>query len=407
MTRLCIVAMQHHDFQNELTSLYQRIVGQKVVLRCEDDNPWDPGKAVAAYFENRMLGYITSDRMKMGVRKVIASQGRPFVRCTIKRFVKGEPGKRSDMLEARLDTPLVDGLEDMGYYKPEDDDEQWQAYEWKGCQLPQSTSTNRLQAVVDELYYSLLDGEQMDDNLLKYIDTISQLSWADMSREMQQRYDDILRMLTSIDTSEMNNASDSMMQIITHVGSPEVRTKVYQEIINTAQTDTLKNIALEEGYTIESLRKQMPDKLYQLLASDPQQFVARVWYLKMPRRVLRGMMSATVFLVRCMIDADKKLKDGHLPIRERTMKVGQMMDWSENLTAEQAHEFCRFIMLSNPMLSESDLKELSVAFHVDIPKGGVVFKDCQLTGNNITEQLSAHTLEMPVKPHKILLTHKQ
>lgn len=82
---------------------------------------------------------------------------------------------------------------------------------------------------------------------------------------------------------------------------------------------------------------------------------------------------------------------------ERTMKVGDMMAWGSDLPTDMAHEMCRLIMLHNPMLNNDDIMALNNAFNVNLPMGGVVFNQCELTGNNITEHLS--TLTMPELPH--------
>ncbi|MDO4197292.1 MAG: hypothetical protein Q4D33_14225, partial [Prevotellaceae bacterium] len=392
---LLIVAMRHHSFKDELTSLYERIVGCKVVLRKEDDNPNDRGIAVAGYFENRMLGYVNGNEMKTVVRNIIDYVGRPFVKCTVCRVLRAKTENESDMLVASLDyDEAVISHASIG--SPLEPPANWSEYEWIGQVLPQTKSANQLQAACDNLYYSLLDEEPWTAEQQSCIDTIRQLSWADLSREMQERYEAILSLLTASEDSRLTDASDSLHQIIAHVGSPEVIGRVYKDICERCMTDKVKATIENEGYTIDYLRQYIPEKICQLLFAEPQQFVSRVWYLKIPRKVLQGIMSATVFLVRNIHDIRQQEADNRLPIRERTMKVGQIMDWSKNLSPEHAHEFCRFILLNSPWLNESDLQDLNDSFHIDISKGDIIFNDCEVKGNNIMEHIT--TAKAPLPP---------
>jgi len=395
--RLYIVAMRHHDFKSELSTLFQRIEGCTVILRKEDDNAHDPGMAVAVYFENRLLGYVTSNKMKARVRMIIELSGRPFVKCSISRVVRSTRVGQSDMLEALLPAkPDATPGEAYIMTKPERQSD-WSHYRWDGLMLNRQKEENQLHAVVDELYFALVDGDPWTEQMQACIDAICRLSWADQSKDIQERYDTILRLLTADKSTEKHVASDCLQQVISHVGSPEVREQVYHNMVVRAQSAEVSEIIEKGGYSLDMIREMIPQKLYQLLAANPQKFVERLWYLKMPRDVWHGIMSATTILVRCMLDADKRLADQRLPIAERTMKVGDMMAWGSDLPTDMAHEMCRLIMLHNPMLNNDDIMALNNAFNVNLPMGGVVFNQCELTGNNITEHLS--TLTMPELPH--------
>lgn len=395
-----LAGMQHHHFRAEVQSGFAGYMGHTVSLRKEDDNRWDIGKAVAAYLDFEMLAYVTGgDRDKKRIRKLMDQMGRNQIRGRIVAFIKARTKNESDMLKIEVSAPDELPLQDE---LPEEKD--WSAWMWNGPVLPLDEEVNQLHAVMDEVLELLRDGEPLDDYMQRGLDKMAELSWADISQEASRGYSGILSLLTlgADQYPEMEMAAVRVQQMMTHIGSPDVREKIYNRMLKNAGTDLVKQIITAQKYTLESLSPQISQTLVNMMANDAQGMVARIWYLEMPLQVLNGVMCSLTYLLRLLQDNGMELMQPHVPIEDRLIEVGKLMASCKGMPTEFCKNICGLIATNVPLLDERDLERLRLASK-GTPQIGIQINHSVVSGNNMADNItSGQDGEMPVPPLKAL-----
>lgn len=297
--KIYLAGMRHLHYASSVELGFADMLGQEVTLRLEDDNAFDPGMAVAAYFDYEKLAYVTSNACKKRVRRELHAQGRQQLYATIRRFVKARTHGESDMLEVEF-TPA--------HTHPERDetsaDQPPLLWHWDGPVLPTCREAHQLHAVVEEVTDRLRQPEPSLQPVMRGIAKIAQLSWADISGPMSQAYSELLSLLTmatdhGLDTTQ---AILSMQQIISHVGSPEVRQQVFDHMLTQAQSPEVGQIVTSHHYTLEALQQSIPQPWLRMAASDPHGLIGCLWYLELPLPVARQAQSVITYLMRLLYD---------------------------------------------------------------------------------------------------------
>lgn len=394
--------MKHHYFLAEVENAFVNHMGRTVSLRKEDDNRWDIGKAVAAYLDYELLAYVTGgDRDKKRVRKIMEKVGRMQIRGVIKRFIKAKSQNESDMLEISVPVP-----DDVLLPEEQSEEKDWSQWIWNGPVLPLSEEANQLHAVTDEVLEMLRDGEPLDDYMLRGLDKMAELSWADISQEMSRAYSEILTLLTMGANlyPEMEDAAVKVQQIMTHIGSPEVREKIYCRMVENAKSLTVQTIIVAQAYTLENLSPQISQVLVNMMSSDAQGMIGRIWYMGMPLQVLNGVMSSLTFLLRLLLDKGEHVTDVHVPIEDRVIEVGKLLASCEGMPMEFCRNICNIIATNVPMLDQGDLARLKEASK-GAPQIGIQIKDSVVAGNNIIDTMdSPENGGMPKPPQALPMT---
>lgn len=297
--KIYLAGMRHLHYASSVELGFADMLGQEVTLRLEDDNAFDPGMAVAAYFDYEKLAYVTSNACKKRVRRELHAQGRQQLYATIRCFVKARTPGESDMLEVEF-TPA--------HTHPERDetsaDQPPLLWHWDGPVLPTCREAHQLHAVVEEVTDRLRQPEPSLQPVMRGIAKIAQLSWADISGPMSQAYSELLSLLTmatdhGLDTTQ---AILSMQQIISHVGSPEVRQRVFDHMMSLAQSPEVEQIVMSHHYTLEGLQQSIPQPWLNMAATDPIGLIGSLWYLELPTQELRGAQSVIIYLMRLLFD---------------------------------------------------------------------------------------------------------
>lgn len=394
--RIFLAGMQHHGYLDEVANGFADYMGSTVSLRKEDDNRWDKGKAVAAYLNYELLAYVTgSEKDKLRVRKLMEKVGKSQIRGTIKKFIKAQSQNESDMLQISVKVPDEVSLSDELQ-----EEEDWSQWLWLGPVLPLCEEAHQLHAVTDELLEMLRDGEPLNNYMLKGLDKMAELSWADISKEMSRAYSEILSLLTMGANlyPEMEQAAVKVQQIITHIGSPEVREKVYAQMMKNAKSAEVARIIVAQTYDLTTLTPQISQVLVNMMSTDVQGMIGRIWYLGMPRNVLNGVMSSLTFLLRLLLDKGEHVTDVHVPIDERVIEVGKLLASCEGMPMEFCKNICNIIATNVPMLDQSDLDRLKLASK-GTPQIGVQINNSLVQGNNMADNITPSIDgQMPVPP---------
>lgn len=405
--QILLAGMRHHDFEPEIPDIYERIIGERVLLQREDDNAWDKGMAVAAYYEGQLLAYVHGDNNKLIIRNAITLSGREPYPGVVKRFRKARNEHESDMLVA--DITLPDGAETSINLKVENDPTDWSNWTWTaGDPLPRTKEQNQLCTISDDLVWLLKDGEPWSKYYEEDIKSISENAWADISGDQQEKIREIVAALVFQTDERMDEAAFGLQQVMCHLGSPEVRQRVFNQLRERAEDPKVIAYVKEKGYTTQGLIESFPPGMYQLLTGDPETFVGRTSYLKMPREVLNRMFSGVTYLLcRFMLDANEKLQFG-VPLEERVISVSDLLKYVDQCKGtDLALHLIQIIMLSSPGLKQEDLDLLRSKLGQE-PIQGQVFKECTFTGNNIIESIQ-NASKMPALPktdRTILLPEK-
>lgn len=394
--QILLAGMRHHDFEPEIPDIYERIIGERVLLQREDDNAWDKGMAVAAYYEGQLLAYVHGDNNKLIIRNAITLSGREPYPGVVKRFRPARNENESDMLVA--DITLPDGAETSINLKVENDPTDWSNWTWTaGDPLPRTKEQNQLCTISDDLVWLLKDGEPWSKYYEEDIKSISENAWADISGDQQEKIREIVAALVFQTDERMDEAAFGLQQVMCHLGSPEVRQRVFNQLRERAEDPKVIAYVKEKAYTTQGLIETFPPGMYQLLTGDPETFVGRTSYLKMPREVLNRMFSGVTYLLcRFMLDANEKLQFG-VPLEERVISVSDLLKYVDQCKGtDLALHLIQIIMLSSPGLKQEDLDLLRLKLGQE-PIQGQVFKECTFTGNNIIESIQ-NASRMPSLP---------
>lgn len=390
--------MQHHSFAAEVSTRFANYLGHTVSLRKEDDNEWDKGRAVAAYMDFELLAYVTGDEDKACVRSMLKLSGRKQLYGTIERFVPARSKHMSNILKLRIEVP--DGM----LWLPEAaaGTTNWDEWCFSGPVLPLGKDTHHLHAVADEVLDMLEQGVGLTDYIRAGLNKIAELSWTDISKEMSETYRQMLRILTKAAESDssVGEAADMMQQLITHVGSEDVRQKLYTWMCNMARSEAVSTIISQNGYTLQTLTPLIPSSLVNMMATTKQDVIGRLWYLGIPGNVLHGLMSSLIYLLRLLMDADSNMATVHLPLAERQIKVKRLLESCKGMPPEFCREVCNIIARNVTGMDEADLKVLDNASK-GVLQPGIQINNSVLAGNNLVDNLSSTNGTMPTPPQSL------
>lgn len=400
--KIFLAGMQHHEYRDEVANGLANYMGSTVSLRKEDDNRWDQGKAVAAYLNYELLAYVTgTDKDKLRVRRLMEKAGKSQIRGTIKKFIKAQSKNESDMLQIVVAVPEEESLAEE-----QPDDEDWTQWQWLGPVLPLSEEAHQLHAVTDDLLEMLREGAPLDAYMRQGLDKMAELSWADISKEMSRVYSEILSLLTmgANKYPEMEEAAVKVQQIMTHIGSPEVREKVYAQMTKMAKTSEVARIIVTQHYDLANLTPQISQVLVNMMSTDVQGMIGRIWYLGMPLQVLNGVVSSLTYLMRLLMDSGEHVTDVHVPIEERVIEVGKLLASCKGMPMEFCKNICNIIASNVPMLDQDDLDRLKLASK-GTPQIGVQITSSVVAGNNIIDNLNnPQDGATPVPPKSLPIT---
>lgn len=258
--------------------------------------------------------------------------------------------------------------------------------------LPKFKEQNQLLAVTSDLLWMLRDGEPWSKYYEDNLRSISENAWADLSVDQDDRIRDIVNRLSANNEDErMREAADDLQQVMIHLNSPEIRQLVFNNLKTQAEDPKVIARARELGYTTENLIPTFHKGMYQLLSGDPETFVGRTSYLRLPSDVLQSMFSGVVYLLCCFILETKEKIESGVPLEERVISVSELLKFVDQCQGtDLALRLCEIIALSIPNLSQQDLDLLRSKFGQD-PITGQSFKECTFTGNNIIESIQKST----------------
>ena len=411
MTIKCkLVGMRHHDFKDKLEEFFDVAVGKRVLLQKEDDNVWDRNQAVAALCEGGLLAYV-SKSTRTRVRQFMADTGMELLLGTIVRVIRAKKVGESDMLEVKVDVDKSSNVSTLQSSKPgalesEPLDpsnaenlavEDWQAWEWDGMTMPRMKDANVLHGYVNMLRIWVKSG--WNDECEYAMNAIHENLWSDMSREMQDAIADLIRLLTELG---LQDAADELEQVLSHTDSPEFRQRLYQQIMQQCQTKEAEEV-------MRSYRPEGVPKVYRnMLALDGGSFVSRISYMRMPQKVLQNLMTVATMEMRRLISEGEAVAKLDVPIRERLLKVEPILKLAETFPFEPKTQLLLAVVVNLPGLTESDLADLQkVMTGMTDEQKSIIFQHCQVSGNNIVENIQPTDVSKLPQPQSVALLPKK
>lgn len=287
--RFTVNGLRHHDFAERLDELCRLAPGRRLTLCVEPDNPGE-ADAVIAYLGSRCVGYVRSGQRAEACALIRASrqevlQGRVVGTDRQRRWLTVE------MTAARLTLPS----------QPEAGRSHLLSrWSFEGRTLPVDEAERRLHAMLASLQIVLESCEPWEDDVEEWLEYIERQLWRDISSETSAQVAHILRLLTD-GTPRHPLYADKALRLqlaIERMGSPEVRRRQAQHIVELARSAHMDELLCHYGQRAGEAVLSLPAELKRLFQDDGELLMGRLWYLRLPRHQVRALRTLLAMTVR-------------------------------------------------------------------------------------------------------------
>ena len=287
--RFTVNGLRHHDFAERLDELCRLAPGRRLTLSIEADNPGE-ADAVIAYLGSRCVGYVRSGQRAEACALIRASrqevlQGRVVGTDRQRRWLTVE------VTAARLKLPPL----------PETDSPHLLSrWSFEGRTLPVDEAEHRLHAMLASLQMVLEPCEPWEDDVEEWLEYIERQLWRDISSETSAQVAHILHLLTD-GTPRHPLYADKALRLqlaIERMGSPEVRRRQAQHIVELARSAHMDELLCHYGQRASEALLSLPEELARLFLTDSELLMGRLWYLRLPRHQVRALRTLLAMLAR-------------------------------------------------------------------------------------------------------------
>ena len=287
--RFTVNGLRHHDFAERLDELCRLAPGRRLTLSIEADNPGE-ADAVIAYLGSRCVGYVRSGQRAEACALIRASrqevlQGRVVGTDRQRRWLTVE------VTAARLKLPPL----------PETDSPHLLSrWSFEGRTLPVDEAEHRLHAMLASLQMVLEPCEPWEDDVEEWLEYIERQLWRDISSETSAQVAHILHLLTD-GTPRHPLYADKALRLqlaIERMGSPEVRRRQAQHIVELARSAHMDELLCHYGQRAGEALLSLPEELARLFLTDSELLMGRLWYLRLPRHQVRALRTLLAMLAR-------------------------------------------------------------------------------------------------------------
>lgn len=292
---LHIVALPHWELKDCLDEFYAEAMGQSITLMQDIANDVDD-KAVIAYdWLGRHIGFVTRSERLMAL-EMLLQQGKNSLHAVVREM---------DTEHHALYVEVESDWDGKMYGLPLNND--YESWHYTGPRMKPTRELYNLHYMMSEIMYRLNDDEIKDrvgfkglmQRFCKFTKLDITAEMADYRNQLKAKLrdkglDDFAKMV------ELENG---------HAGRESSNGVVKDYWLNmlTSQGRGSKLYAEREKHSVAEIERQLmefPDDLYNTWVNNRDQFVAKVYYMHIPKQVLWGFLSGIAF-VEMMRGGDK------------------------------------------------------------------------------------------------------
>ncbi len=281
-----VKGISHHDVAERLGVWLPECVGRMVTLVVESAEENEIGvECVAVYDVDEHLGYI-DDNQKQELLAVLHTGRRHTLRSHIIGYSEGK-GAEHKYSQARLtiEAPRVrDADADAGDNFLAPQKSPWEDWSYEGALVPRTAIGRKLDTVRAVLEEMMEDNEPWGEGVRQYVEAFCRNGFIDLSCEMRQDMLRVMHWLECGDASEMRLLADRVLDVMTNMGSEDIRVKHVRQLITEKTLSAgCKAIIDEEGFDINCLREcydSMPYRTDWHISDEvsEKRFVAKLYY---------------------------------------------------------------------------------------------------------------------------------
>lgn len=284
---LHIVALPHWELKDCLNEFYAEAMGQSITLMQDIANDVDD-KAVIAYdWLGRHIGFVTRSERLMAL-EMLLQQGKNSLHAVVREM---------DTEHHALYVEVESDWDGKMYGLPLNND--YESWHYTGPRMKPTREMYNLHYMMDEIMYRLNDDEIKDRVGFKgLMQRFCKFTKLDITAEMADYRNQLkakLRDKGLDDYAKMVELENG------HAGRESSNGDVKDYWLNmlTTQGRGSKLYAEREKHSVAEIERQLmefPDDLYNTWVNNRDQFVAKVYYMHIPKQVLWGFLSGIAFV---------------------------------------------------------------------------------------------------------------
>lgn len=286
--RLHIVALPYHDVKGCLSEFYAEAKGRYVKLRHEESNPYDSNAVMVFDWKIRRIGYVQSNECALTLEMMRLS-GKGNLRALVT-----EVNSEHDCLTVEV----VSEWDGKQIGLPQNYD--YEGWVYSGPAMLMAQRMDNLDFLTEDIDDSLdsIESDDDADYFRALIENFCKLTKYDISAEMINYRKQLKRRL---EDKELYEEAEMVGREDGHAGREVSEGNVKDEWIKMLTSHDKKSslYAEREKYDVNEIRKQLkafPYGLYEIWVNSPDQFVAKAYYMHIPRQVLWKFMSGIAFV---------------------------------------------------------------------------------------------------------------
>lgn len=311
-----------------MDELYELAPGRRMSISIEHDNPLE-NDAVIVYLGKHFVGYVRSGSDRERACSIIKASGRGSL---LGKIVGVDRDKRWLWMEITTQCQDVQQTES----KPT----VLNGWNFDGEVLPCDEAELRLHTMLCNLEMTVEGKEPWDEDMEQWLEYIEQNLWCDISLETSQQVSHTLGLLMdgSKTHPEYDLKADRLQFAIDAMGSPEVRLRQANQILQKANSKEMDLLLLHYGNKAKENIQKLPEALIPLFLEDGERFMGRLWYLHRPY----GQVQAVKTLLAMMV----RLRDEDRGKTSRSIPEQWLLAWAERQKDKEKAEVVQDIITS-------------------------------------------------------------
>ena len=285
--KLNIVALPYHDLKGCLGEFYAEVMGQSVTMMQDISNEVDD-KAVIVYdWLGRHIGFVSRGGRLMAL-EMMAHEGKNSLRATVTGI-----DTEHNCLTVEVNSDWGGKVYDLHL------NNDYESWHYTGPRMKPTKDMLTLNYMMDEIGYRLSDEGSLDEVSFRgLLERFCKTTKLDISAEMADYRKQLKAKLEKRGLDEFAK----MVELENgHAGreSTEGEVKDYWLGLLKSQGKGSRLYAEREKYSVDEIERQLmefPDNLYNLWVNSRDQFVAKAYYMHIPRQVLWDFLSGIAFV---------------------------------------------------------------------------------------------------------------
>lgn len=284
---LHIVALPHWELKDCLDEFYAEAMGQSITLMQDIANDVDD-KAVIAYdWLGRHIGFVTRSERLMAL-EMLLQQGKNSLHAVVREM---------DTEHHALYVEVESDWDGKMYGLPLNND--YENWHYTGPRMKPTREMYNLHYMMDEIMYRLNDDGIKDRVGFKgLMQRFCKFTKLDITAEMADYRNQLKSKLRD---KGLDNFAKMVELENGHAGRESSNGDVKDYWLNmlTSQGKGSRLYAEREKYCVAEIERQLmefPDDLYNTWVNNRDQFVAKVYYMHIPKQVLWGFLSGIAFV---------------------------------------------------------------------------------------------------------------